>query len=265
MHVVALTRWGAAMDGELPVLAVWLGVTAYDLRLRLAGALPVVFALKPDAQSAEDFVARLRARSHGAVSCDATQVPGPGDQIVPREFELFASALRGKDDHGRPFELPYVEITGLIRAARVSNTQNTLTTKETKFDMGMAVMSGGLKMSKQIDKVERSGSEEREQTLHIFRRSRPEPLLCRELALRYQSLGAALKPTTAQNFATFVELLRARAPFAFHDQRLVTQKRKAGALSIAGPAKERSVATTNAGETDLAAALLMLAHEQGQL
>jgi hypothetical protein len=87
----------------------------------------------------------------------------------------------------------------------------------------------------------------------------------RESVLRYQGLGPHLKSVTAQNFATLIELLRERAPHALYDQRMLTQKRKVGVTSFAGLATDRRVESSNASENELAATLIVLAHEQGQL
>ena len=104
MHVVAVTRWGSPLQGELPELAARLGMVAYDLRLRLAGVLPAVFAQVEEKMEAAGHVEFLRARGHGAIACDAEAVPGPEDQIVPVDFEPTATALRGTCAQGRHFE-----------------------------------------------------------------------------------------------------------------------------------------------------------------
>jgi hypothetical protein len=182
-----------------------------------------------------------------------------------REFEFGDRALRGRDDLTRNFELPYAEIAALIRAAQISTLDSTVTTVEKKLNVGRALMTGGLMMNKKVEKTTHSASEEREQVLYAFPRGTHTPLVFRESVLRYQGLGPHLKSVTAQNFATLIELLRERAPHALYDQRMLTQKRKVGVTSFAGLATDRRVESSNASENELAATLIVLAHEQGQL
>lgn len=251
------------MDGELTTLAGWLGITPYDLRLRAAAGLPAPLLSTPDAAAAADLLARLRARGHGAVGCDFGASGAAAGSV--RELNFGPSALTGQDEQGRPFEVPYVEISGLLRALSVVAAENTVTTKEKKLDVGMAVMTGGLKMSKTVERTTRSASEQREQILYLFKHARPLPVIFRELSVRYQGLGAERKPTTIQNFLVLIQLLRQRAPHALYDERFLTQKRKIGLAAVGGIASERTVTSSNASENELAARLLMLAHEQGQL
>lgn len=265
MLLVAVARWGAPLETELAALAGLLSAVAYDLRLRIAGVLPVVLATTPDEARARQLVHALRARGHGVVVCDAADVPGPAQQRAPRDFEFGPSALTGTDSAGRPFELAYVEIALLVRASEIASAEQSKTTVHKKLDVTRAVMSGGLILNKKVERTKRSESETREQVLYVFARGRAAPFLFRETLLRYQGLGAARAATTMQNFVTLVQQLRERAPLALYDQRFIGQKRKAGLTAVVGVATDRRVENSNAGENDLGAYLLMLAHEQGQL
>jgi hypothetical protein len=262
MYLVALTHWGAPIEPELPTLASWCGSNVYDLRLRAAAGLPVLLLWTPDFASAAEFTERLRARGHGAVNFDSNDL---GDNIVVREFGFGPAGLQVQDGTGRPFDVAYADVVGLVRAVSVESADNSVTTKEKKFNVGLAVMTGGLKMTKTVERTTRTASEDREQQLYLFTRGRAGAWLFCEASLRYQGLGPRLKPTTLLNFLALVEELRARAPHALYDQRFLTQKRKVGIASAQGLANTRSIKTSNASENDLAARLLVLAFEQGQL
>jgi hypothetical protein len=265
MHYVALTRWGAPLEAELPTLSTWLGLAPYDCRMRAAGGLPVVLCVEAQADRAQTRVSELRARGHGAVCCDAASVPNASQHFYPRQIELTADALHCVDGPGNAIDVPYTDVLALVRASNITTAENTVTTVEKKLAVGRALMSGGLMIHKKTEKVTRSATEDREQVLYVFRRSRFEPLVMRELGLRYQGLGAALKPTTAQNFMLLVEQLRARAPQALFDQSFMTQKRKPGISAVTGVANERRVETSNSDGNDLGAFLLVLAHIEKQL
>jgi hypothetical protein len=250
------------MDAELPTLASWLGVGAYDLRLSAAAGLPMVLMCTADIAAAADFTERLRARAHGVVHCDTETF---GDKVYVREFSFSATGIQGQDDQGRPLDIAYADISGLIRALSVESAESTVTTREKKLNVGMAVMTGGLVMSKTVERTTRSASEAREQQLYLFKRGHAGAWMFCESTLRYQGLGAKLAPTSIRNFQVLIEELRARAPHALYDPRFLTQKRKVAIATAQGPANERSVKSSNATENDLAARLLVLAFEQGQL
>jgi len=238
---------------------------AYDLRLRLAGGIPAVFATVSDGAEADGHVQFLRSRGHGAVTCDADAVPATEDQLVPCEFEMTDAALRGSCTQGRRFELPYAEIFALVHVAAVSSAEHSTTTQEKKLSLGRAVVSGGMMLRKKVDRVDKKVTTEQEQILYMFCHAQPAPYVWKELTLRYEGLGDQRKLTTAQNFATLSERLRAHAPHAFYDQRLLTHKRRAGISSFAGGAKDRRVEISNARENDLATFLLVRAHIERQL
>jgi len=265
MHVVAVTRWGTPLQEELPELAARLGMVAYDLRLRLTGGLPVVFAQLKDGMEATGHVEFLRTRGHGAVACDADAVPGPEDQIVPVDFELTATALHGTSTRGRRFELPYTEVLAMVHVACVTSAEHSVTTQVKRFAPGLAVLSGGMVLRKKVKRVDKTVVQEQEQMIYMFCRSHPAPYVWKELTLRYEGLGDQRQLTTIQNFQTLSQRLRTLAPDAFHDQRLLTHKRRADVSVFAGGGRERRIETSNASENDLAAFLLVRGYLEGQL
>jgi hypothetical protein len=265
MHYVAVTRWGAPLDAELPELAQMLGVTPYDCRLRLGGGLPVIVCLEKDAAAARARVQRLQARGHGAVCCATDVVPGAAERSEVREFERNEAGLLVTDSAGNRHELRYDDIQALVRASSITAEQNTVTTIEKKLNMGRALLSGGLIVHKKTEKVTRSASEAREQVLYVFLRSRLAPFVFRELQVRYQGLGELRTSTSLQNFLALIELLRAQAPSALYDQRFLTQKRKLDISLISGNEKTRKIESSNDDENALGAFMLLLAHVDGQL
>jgi hypothetical protein len=264
MHVVAITRMGRALDAELPVLAEWLGMTAYDLRLRINAGLPAIVATMPDSAQANALCARLRERGHGAVSADLAFVQALAPQVV-REPSLAGDVFRGTDTQGQPFEMRMPNVLSVLRATSVQEDESSVTTHEKKLSVGRAVLSGGLMLRKTETRTTETQAETREQVLYVFRIDTRVPLLLRELSLRYQMLGKDLKPTTAQNFATLIEKLRAGAPQALYDQRMFTQKRKVVMSVASGTADVRRVSSSNESENLLAGYLITLAHVERQL
>ena len=267
MHLLALTRWNAArtLEQELPVLAPALGLGLYDARLRLVAPLPQVIASGLLEERARELCALLHGRGHGAVYADAAQVADARAAFVARAFELGGDGLTVRDEMRKSIELLYARITSVLRAFETSSEAQTISTSEKKLDIGTAVLTGGLKFSKTVTKVEKNATAERQQVAFIFHDAAAEPVLLREYALGYEGLGELRGLTAHESFEALLAQLRNRAPQALHDDRLFTHKRRVETVAMHGVAKERTVSTTNAGANYLAARLLMLAHAQGQL
>ncbi len=265
MYVVAITRWARPAEQEVAALAPLSTLAVYDLRLRLAGPLPVVFERVADAERARQLLGALRQRGHGAVACDLTCVPGSEQLTSPRSYELAADAFVALDPAWGRRLMPYGDLLALIRANSASIEQSSSMTKQKKLSLGRAAMTGGLVMRKTSTTDERATTEEREQVLYLIRKTGRDPMLLRERHLRHQGLGEQVKPTSLENFASLVVVLRQRAPQVLYDDRLATHRRKTSITSLAGSAAHQVTSSSNASENDLAAHLIAVAHLKGQL
>ncbi len=265
MVIVAITRWGQPVEQEALALAPLSSLAAYDLKLRLAGPLPVVFERVPDAQRARQLLVALRARGHGAVACDLARVASSEQMTSPRSYELGAHAFVALDPAWGQRQMPYVDLLALIRANSATIEQSSSISKRKKLSLGRAAMTGGLVMRKSTTTDQRSTAEEREQVLYLIRDNGQDPMLLRERHLRHQGLGALVKPTSLENFGTLVARLRQEAPQALYDDRLVTHRRKTGITQLAGSAAQKVTSSSNASENDLAVHLIAVAHLKGQL
>jgi hypothetical protein len=115
--------------------------------------------------------------------------------------------------------LPYADIVALLKATHRTEETGVSEEKERKFRPGMALATGGLVLSKTIKRQVVTRTESREQVLYVFTRS-GDPWILRERSARYAGLGAALAPTSLENFRTTLDQLRQRAPHAVYDERL---------------------------------------------
>jgi hypothetical protein len=265
MYLVAVAKWARPFEEELEVLGPALGVGGYDLRMRLAGPLPLVLGRYDDAVEARGLVELLRSRGHGAVSCDERHIVASSEMKAPREFELREDRFVVSDPAWGQVELPYVSLLALLRAVHTVESSITTVTKQKQLSVGRAALTGGLSVRKTVKREVHTTSQEHEQVLYIYERTGVGTLLMRETRLRYRGLGERLCPTTMQNFQALTELLRERATSALYDERLVRQHRRAGVVSMGGSGRSRVASSSTAGEIDQAAHLLALAHLQGQL
>jgi hypothetical protein len=272
MYIIAVTRWGKPFEEEITDLARLLDAHPYDLRLKLAGRLPVVLARLPDAEQARKLLATLRERTHGAVACDGDKILSSERMVTPRTFEIGEASVTVDDPTREPEPLAYSDLLALVHARIETETRITTTSQSRKFSMGRAVMTGGVVLTKKVSKQSRSMENDFEQVLYVFRRSAADPVLLRQNTLRYSGLGSAVGHSSMENFSLLIRTLRERAPQALYDNRLLQRRRqptmdtlrKGGSNTKANLSIE-SISNSNANEVDLAAYLVALAHHAGQL
>jgi hypothetical protein len=230
VFIVAILELKGPAD-RLATLATELGTTLYELKLTLGAGFPAVVLATTDPNLAENALKALEAHGHEAELCDRRTIVASDAMTSLRDFQLEPDGLvpdalggpKAAPSHATDGErLPYDDILALLRASHRTTTTRTEDVKERKFRPGMAIVTGGLILSKTTTREVTTRSEIRQQVLYLFRRSGGAPMILRERAARYVGLGADLRPTSLENFATTVNLLRLRAPSAFYDERLMS-------------------------------------------
>ncbi len=215
-HVVAIISLATPVEAEAKALAADLGSTPYETRLKLTAGLPAIVMTTTDAGAAKALVGSLRGRGHRALAVAASSVVPAARMISMRHFQLDDDGLDTGDA-----QLPWSDISALVRARHRRTTETVERVTEKKFDLGRAVATGGMIMRKTHKSEVVTRSEDSEQVLYLFRASGDTPWLLREHATSFAGLGAALKPTASQNFAIAVETFRGHAPHARFDDSLL--------------------------------------------
>ena len=219
MFVVAILELTGETDG-LAKLATELGTTLYELKLTLGAGFPAVVLATVDPTLAASALRTIEAHGHEAELCDRRNIVASDAMTVLRDFRFEPDALIA--DAAGDERVPYDDVLALLRASHRTTTTKTEDVKERKFRPGMAIATGGLVLSKTTTREVTSRSEARQQVLYLFRRSGSAPMILRERTARYGGLGADLRPTSLENFATTLKRLRERAPGAFFDERLMS-------------------------------------------
>lgn len=220
MFVVALLALSTPPDAEATALAADLGLTGYEAGQLVRGHLPSILLKTGDRARALDLLGKLRGRGHEAVACDTAAVVAPEAMHELRGFRFEDDALVSLNQNGSSERLPWGELIAIVRAMHRVQGASTEKTRERKFDLGRAVLTQGLSMSKTVIKEAVSEVEQREPVLYLYRHQGP-PWLASESRCRYEGLGAALKPGRLENFNTLVRLVRERVPQVPFDERLV--------------------------------------------
>jgi hypothetical protein len=202
VYVVALAELGTSAEDEAPRLATDLGTTPYDARLRLAAGLPCIALATPDRVRALEMLGKLRGRGHGAVAFDARAVVSASSMIAVRRYRWEEDGLELERENATATleKFLYADMSVLLRAMHRSSYEQREEVEEVKFRPGAALATGGLIMTKTVHKQVRSTVEAREQVLYAFGKG-GTPWLLRESVAQSATLGDAMHPTRALNFA----------------------------------------------------------------
>ena len=262
MLIVAVTRWGRPPAEEAGALAPLVDLAIYDLKLKLAGPLPLVLTRTADPDAAARLVDALRARGHGAVSCDLAEVPGSAELPAPKSYAFETEGLTlANPSWPAARALPYRDLLALLLVRATVVEETTTTTSKKTFSAGRAIATSGLMMRKKTKVASRSRTESHERVLYLVDRAGQRIRLC-EGRLQHQGLGAEIAPTRMQNFTALIDELRRRAPGARFDDSLATRLRPATTLAHASPT---GAGRSNASEIDLAVHLIVIGMVSEQL
>ena len=216
-----------------PALASALGITSYEasIRLRVSGSGPFVIATFGERAAADEANRKLKASRLSTVMLSDEEAASSQKGFSARTFRFNEHTLQAESRQKETLAVDYQKIFLIIRGMGIKQEISTETTKERKFNLGKAVLSGGLIISKTVKTTEQKITEEREGFLFVYAEG-CLPLVFREGALDYSSLGPALQPSRTANFTALLAGLRRRAPQARFDDRLTT---RAGQVQLLGP------------------------------
>jgi len=216
-----------------PALASALGITSYEasIRLRVSGSGPFVIATFGERAAADEANRKLKASRLSTVMLSDEEAASSQKGFSARTFRFNEHTLQAESRQKETLAVDYQKIFLIIRGMGIKQEISTETTKERKFNLGKAVLSGGLIISKTVKTTEQKITEEREGFLFVYADG-ALPLVFKEGALDYSSLGPALQPSRTANFTALLAELRRRAPQARFDDRLTT---RAGQVQLLGP------------------------------
>jgi hypothetical protein len=255
MFVVTLLSLSTSADAETAALAKDLGITPYEAGQLVRGALPSVVLKTADGVKAEAIAAALRKRGQAALACELSQVIASDAMHVVRGFKLEPEALVSESQNGTSERLPWADVRCAVKAVHQVSAQSVSVTSERKFDLGRAVMTQGLVMTKENKKETASAVAQREPVLYLFRKT-GSPWLLTESQGRYGALGPLVRPTRLENFSTLLRLIRERVPQVPWDERLVAVKVRAETLT--SDFRGHQTGSSNASSVDLFAHVIAL-------
>jgi hypothetical protein len=233
MHIVAIHGLAGDKEKLAPALAAAMGVTAFEARSRLRspGEGPFVVGVFGETDRALALAGQLEAAGFGAVVVSEAELEAGAREFAVRRFALGEQDLEAESQGGGNLTVPYRRVELILRGIGISSSTSTETTKQQKFDLGAAVLSGGLKMTKTTKTTREVRSEAREGFVLLYAGEAP-PLVFRENSLVYDALGPLRGLSHSENFVKLIAELRRLCPAARYDDRLLN---RAGLAAVLGP------------------------------
>jgi len=215
--VVAVAEIAGSLDSEASAIAALIGLTAYDVKARLASPLPRVLFQTPSGETARRVLQGLRERGHGALLVDASTIPRTTDLVRVHRFVLDETALFA--DGPASDRLAHRDLAAIIAAAVRASVLRSTREKELRPQ--------GARPPATIEVEHQAHESVVEHAIYLFPRAsgvaRPRPWLVLEHQASYLGLGPAMRLTRRENLATLLTRLRDRAAHARFDDRFVSR------------------------------------------
>ncbi len=233
LNIVAIRNTPENKSNPAAILGEIIGTTQYEAgsRLRVAGRLPVIVAVYAEPASADETAAKLSSAGFGAVVLSEDEIESDNRRFIVRNFFLDDMQLRVESREGEMLLLDYNLIEIILRGTCIEQFSKTTIEKGKKLSLGLAVISGGLILSKSTERHHVDTSENREGFLNLYAGTK-HIIAFRENFVIYSSLGSMLKPTRSANFAFITAELKRRCPDAFYNESLLHRSAQA---QILGP------------------------------
>ena len=231
MNIVAIHNLGKDKETLAGALAAVLNVSSYDvlMRLRVPSNGPLTVAVFAQKERAEELGAKLQSAGFAALVLTDADIEAAAITRVVRRFALGERELRIETEKGDKLNITFQEIDLILCGMRISRSTETETVKNRSINLGRAVLSGGMMLTKTTKTTREVVTEERERFVNLYAGDNPA-IVFRENTLDYTSLGAMRKPSRSENFTYLVDELRRCCPSAGYDDRLVNRAAQAALL-----------------------------------
>jgi hypothetical protein len=223
VRVVAVTALSGDLDVEVAPIAALVGLSAYDVRARLAGGLPRLLLSTADREFADRVARGMAARGHAVTEIDPSEATTSAQMVKLSRFAFDASGVWANDgvgDHLAWGDLAVV-VVALVRSEVARTTQ--------ELEHPGSTDGSSRAMTRDVTKTEHSVSH----VAYLFPRRDGRsgvPWLLEEATAQFRGLGPAMQPTRRANFLATVARVRQLAPHAVVDDRFVSHPRTAAVV-----------------------------------
>jgi len=260
MKLVAIARAPERPDEAAKALADAAGFTLAEARMRLAPEPPALLA-RLEAGRADALVSALRTAGLAALAVDS-EVPSDRDRLVAARLAFSEAGAVFTPRLGEAMAVAWADVLAILRGLRAARRETERTEKSWRFSAAAAIVTGGLEMTRRVERTVRSSEESTGQVILVYARDGRAAMLA-EGGLDFTCLGPGLQPSSTANMAEVARRLREAAKGAFYDERLLRLARRS--LPFLGGGESRSqTATTVTKRSDTSGSLDVLAEVMRQ-
>jgi hypothetical protein len=194
------------------------GLAPSDAARLLAGTFPRILlraVADPDA-----LLTAFAAEGFLAWASDPARVPTDGGRVIVRGITWTRDGFLAQDSQGTPHDCPFAVVRLIQRGTRSHSSTEVEKTTTRKLDLGMAVLSGGLIVSKKVTQTTERTTHAKEPFLLVQRDDAHPDLMIYEHRMSYHCLGAEMGPGTLANLALLTAKVTALCPQAPLDDRV---------------------------------------------
>jgi hypothetical protein len=245
MHLVAIHSLNKDKEAMANSLAAVLNATLYDAltRLRCPGNGPLTVAVFAGAEQAEQLSERLNSAGFRSAVLTAEEIAGEDLAWIARSFGIGERQLHIETEKGKNLDIAFQDVELILAGISTSRETTTETVKHRSINLGRAVLTGGMILTKTTKTTRDVTTEARERFIDLYAADAPV-IVFRENSLDYNSLGPARKLSRSENFAYILAELRRRCPNAVYDERLMNRAAQAALLGPRlNPEKHLTAAT----------------------
>ena len=202
----------------IPRAAQIAGLALSDASRILAGTFPRILlraTADPDA-----LVARLAAEGFLAWASDTAQVPTDERMVIVRSLSWSADGFMAQDAQGAVHACSFVAVRLIQRGARIHTSTEVEKTTKRQLNLGGALLSGGLILTKKVTKTTERTTHAKEPFLLLQRDDGAPDLMIYEHRISYQCLGSEMGPSTLGNLGLLMVRFQNLCPQAPLDDRV---------------------------------------------
>jgi hypothetical protein len=194
------------------------GLAPSDAARLLAGTFPRV--LLRTVANPDVLLSAFAAEGFLAWASDPTEVDTDERRIIVRGLTWTADGFLAQDAQGSVHACPFAAVRLIQRGARTHSSTAVEKTTTRKLDLGMAVLSGGLIMTKKVTQTTERTTQAKEPFLLLQREDATPDLMIYEHRMSYRCLGAEMGPGTLANLGRQTTKFKALCPQAPLDDRV---------------------------------------------
>ncbi len=207
-----------ARPDAIPLAAQLAGLATADVMRLLTGTFPRI--LLRNAPEPEALLAAFQAEGYLAWASDPAQVQSDAQRMVLRDLSWTEDGFLAQDGQGRSQACPFAAVRLLQRGTRTHAATVLETSTSRKVDLGRALLSGGMMITKKVTTTTERTTHAKEPFLLVQRSDGLPDLMIYEHRMSYQCLGTAMGHATLANLGLLVAKFQSLCPQAPLDDRV---------------------------------------------